>query len=74
MGQAEALWNEHGVGVMTLVERWNYHNELSAQFPISPIRVVYAKVGTLPAASVVEDKNGGSGPTRRFISGNYFRQ
>ncbi len=48
---------------MTLVERWNYHNELGAQFPLSPLRVVYAASGTIPAAcllrampSVIEHK------------------
>ncbi len=55
MSQAEALWNEHGVSDMKLVERWNYHNELGAQFPIAPVRIVYAKAGTLPAAAIVQD-------------------
>ena len=41
---------------MTLVQRWNYHNELGAQFPIAPVRVVYAKAGTLPAACIARDK------------------
>jgi hypothetical protein len=35
---------------MTLIERFNYYGLLSAQIPISPLRVVYAKAGTLPAA------------------------
>jgi hypothetical protein len=51
MRQAEAVWQSHAEsGVMTLIDRWNYHNELGAQFPIKPLRVVYAKAGTLPAA------------------------
>jgi hypothetical protein len=40
---------------MTLIERWNYHNELGAQFPLSAPRVVYAKAGTLPAACVLRE-------------------
>ena len=40
---------------MTLVGRWNYHNELGAQFPIAPFRVVYAASGTQPAALVVRE-------------------
>ena len=40
---------------MTLIDRWNYHNELGAQFPIPALRVVYAKAGTLPAACLVRD-------------------
>lgn len=55
MEKAEALWNEHGVSAMTLIERWNYHNELGAQFPVAPIRVVYSASGTFPAAAIAED-------------------
>jgi len=40
---------------MKLIDRWNYHNELGAQFPIAALRVVYAKAGTLPAACLVRD-------------------
>lgn len=36
---------------------WNYHNELGAQFPIPPLRVVYAKAGTQPAACVVQNRD-----------------
>jgi SAM-dependent methyltransferase len=56
MTQAEALWKEYGVSDMTLVGRWNYHNELGAQFPIPAIRVLYAASGTLPCATVLCDK------------------
>ena len=57
MKKAEAIWNEHRSegGDMTLRERWNYHNELGAQFPLAPLRVVYAKAGTLPAACMLRD-------------------
>lgn len=56
MRKAEAVWKANAEsGLMTLTERWNYHNELGAQFPIAPIRVVYAKAGTLPAACVLHD-------------------
>lgn len=57
MRKAEATWNEHRseAGEMSLRERWNYHNELSSQFPLAPLRVVYAKAGTLPAACVLRD-------------------
>ena len=41
---------------MTLVERWNYHNELGIQFPIPLLRVVYAKAGTLAAACLLRDQ------------------
>jgi len=56
MSAAEAIWNAHAEsGTMKLVDRWNFHNELGAQFPLRPLRVVYAKAGTLPAACVVRD-------------------
>jgi len=36
----------------------NYINQLSSQFPIAPLRVVYAKAGTLPAACLLRDERG----------------
>jgi SAM-dependent methyltransferase len=54
MTAAEAVWNANAEsGTMKLVERWNYHNELGAQFPLARLRVVYAKAGTLPAACLI---------------------
>jgi hypothetical protein len=53
--QAEALWREHGRSKMSLLERWDYYGKLSAQFAIAPVRIVYSKAGTLPAAAVVQD-------------------
>jgi len=59
MRKAEAVWNANAEsGAMTLAERWNYHNELGAQFPISPLRVVYAASGSLPAACVLREARG----------------
>jgi hypothetical protein len=56
MSAAEATWNANAEsGDMSLVERWNYHNELGAQFPIPPLRIVYAASGTIPAACLVRD-------------------
>jgi hypothetical protein len=56
MRKAEAVWKANAEsGAMTLVGRWNYHNELGSQFPIAALRVVYAKAGTLPAASLLRD-------------------
>ncbi len=56
MRKAAALWEANTEsGDMTLCERWNYHNELGAQFPLTPLRVVYAKAGTQPAACVLRD-------------------
>lgn len=56
MSAAESIWNANSEsGTMTLVERWNYHNELGAQFPLAPLRVVYAASGTMPAACIIRD-------------------
>ena len=35
-------------------EAWEAHGN-SARFPISGLRVVYAKAGTLPAAIIIKD-------------------
>ncbi len=58
MSAAEAIWNANAEsGSMRLVDRWNYHNELGAQFPVPRLRVVYAKAGALPAACLVRDSS-----------------
>jgi len=54
MKKAEKIWKANAENsAMTLVGRWNYHNELGAQFPLAPLRVVYSKAGTNPAACVL---------------------
>jgi SAM-dependent methyltransferase len=58
MRRAEALWNEHSNGRgMTLTEQFDYYGKLISQFPIPPLRVVYAASGTLPAACLVKDNS-----------------
>lgn len=58
MTAAAATWDANAENRrMTLVQRWNYHNELGAQFPLAPLRVVYSKAGTLPAAGLVRDQS-----------------
>lgn len=56
MRQAEAAWNGDvsESNTLSLKERWDYHGGLSSQFPIAPLRVVYAASGTIPAACVLE--------------------
>lgn len=53
--QAERTWGQYNKSSRTLAEQLNYINQLSAQFPINQIRVVYAKAGTLPAACVIRE-------------------
>ena len=55
MTHAEQVWDENGKGKRTFVEQLNYISQLSAQFPIAPLRIVYAKAGTQPAACVIRD-------------------
>lgn len=56
MRKVEACWNEGGAGSMTFVEQLDYYGKLSSQFPIAPLRVVYAKAGTQPAACLIRDR------------------
>jgi len=55
MRKAEAVWNDHRAAEMSFVEQLNYYGKLTAQFPPSAPRVVYAKAGTLPAACVLHE-------------------
>lgn len=52
---AERAWNEFGKQSRPFTKQINYINQLSGQFPIAPLRVVYAKSGSLPAAMVLRD-------------------
>ena len=53
--KVEALWEAHKRSSMSYKERLDYHCELSAQFPLAPIRVVYTKAGANLASAVVQD-------------------
>lgn len=56
MGKAEALWSGSSANAkMSLIDRWNFQRGLSNQFPIAPIRVVYASSGTQPSSAVIRD-------------------
>lgn len=56
MKAAEAAWDENGKGKRTFVEQLDYIGQLSSQFPIAALRVVYAKAGSLPAACLIRDE------------------
>ncbi|MBA4768105.1 MAG: N-6 DNA methylase [Porphyrobacter sp.] len=56
MAGAEAAWDQNGKGNRSFVEQLNYISQLSSQFPIAPVRVVYTKAGTQPAACVIKDE------------------
>lgn len=55
LAEAEHIWSQYGSGKRTLVEQLDYYGQLSAQFPIRRLRVIYSKAGTLPAASLLSD-------------------
>lgn len=56
---AERAWEEgrSDSSTLTLSEQLDFYGKLSAQFPIAPVRVVYAKAGSLPAAMVLRDQS-----------------
>jgi hypothetical protein len=58
LSKAERVWNQYRKSTRTLASQLNYINQLSAQFPIAAMRVVYAKAGTLPAACLLRDERG----------------
>jgi hypothetical protein len=55
---AERTWDENKSASTKLSwsEQQNYNGKLTAQFPIAPLRVVYSKSGSLPAACVIRDE------------------
>ena len=55
MSAAEAVWNGDRPSPISLIQQFDYYGKLSAQFPLAPLRVVYAKAGTLPAACLVRN-------------------
>jgi hypothetical protein len=57
MRKAEQAWSQHGSARRTLLEQLDYYGQLSAQFPLAALRVVYSKAGTLPAAALLRDQN-----------------
>ena len=54
--RTEELWEQNKRSAMSLKERVDYHGELSCQFPIAPIRVVYTTSGTNLAAATVRNE------------------
>ena len=60
MSAAETVWNDHAEsGAMKLTDRWNYHNELGAQFPIQRLRVVYRGLRNDPGGLFAPRISGG---------------
>ena len=56
MRKAEAVWDANrSSNRYRLVELFDYFKQLSAQFPLAPLRVVYAASGTNQAACILTD-------------------
>ena len=54
LSAAEAVWNLNSdSGGVKLTDLWNNYGALSAQFPLAPLRVVYAATGSIPAACLI---------------------
>ena len=54
--KTEAPWTRHKHSTLGFLEQLDYYGKLSGQFPIAPMRVVYTKSGTNPAACFVQDE------------------
>ena len=58
MRKAEMVWDAHAEsGQMKLAERWNFHGGLQSQFPLAPLRIIYAASGTIPAAVILRNSS-----------------
>ena len=58
MRKAEAVWekNKSASTKVSLSSQFDFYGKLASQFPIAPLRIVYAKAGTQPAACVIRDE------------------
>ena len=51
----EDIWRKHGEGTRTFAEHLDYFAQLTSQFPLATLRMVYAKSGKEPTAAVLEN-------------------
>lgn len=55
LSRAEKIWEEFKKSNLALGERLDFYKNLSCQFPVRGMRVVYAKAGSQPAAALIRD-------------------
>ena len=55
LDRTQQMWNENGRGRRSLADQLDFYSQLSVQFPVAPMRVVYTKAGSNLAAAVVQD-------------------
>lgn len=53
--RCETLWDQHSSGRITFREQIDWLGKLNSQFPIAPVRLVYAASGSVAAACVIQD-------------------
>jgi hypothetical protein len=53
MKKAEKVWNANRSATISFIQQLDYYGKLASRFPLAPLRVVYAKSGTNPAACVL---------------------
>lgn len=51
--KAEAVWDAHRIADLKLSGQFDYYGKLASQFPLPPLRVLFAASGTIPAACVL---------------------
>lgn len=52
----ENLWEAHGTDKRSFAEQLDFFEQLSSQFPIAKLRIIYGKAGTNPAAAMLQDR------------------
>ncbi len=55
LGKIESLWSAHGTEKRSFAEQLDFFEQLSSQFPVAKLRVIYGKAGTNPAAAMLQD-------------------
>ena len=56
LADAETIWRSNSKQARTFVEQIDFFGNLSGQFPLAALRVVYTKTGTNLAAAVLRDE------------------
>jgi len=57
MSRAEAAWNKHRTLDVNFAGQLDYYGKLSAQLPLSRLRVIYAASGAIPTACVLRNSS-----------------
>jgi SAM-dependent methyltransferase len=55
LADAERAWTKYGKKRRTLIQQLNYYEQLTAQLPPAPVRLVYTASGTIPTAALLQD-------------------